>query len=441
MKKAIILAALLCFSFQEMAQWVQQGLGYEQASLGTRSISIVSENIVWTAVTYGTSQPRYSRTNNGGVTWIPGIISGYDGNSIFRLFALSYDTVWVILKSPGSNFFLLKTIDGGQNWQEQLNSITLQSPIYNLYFWNSDKGFLLGDQLGGYFGFYTTLNGGDTWSRVDSVNIPLPWPSSDGEYTITFSAVDSNIFIPTSVGRLYKSVDYGFHWSVLTTPYCFSTYMNHTVYFQNIYHGIFKKFEDNYNFYETFDGGINWTLVSPAGPFYRYDFAWVPGTTNTCISVGTGTYAGCTYSFDGGHTWTAFDSLEGTNLLCTGWLNNFTGWAAGYTTLPTPTNTGIYKYTGTLVSILQMDPIKGDVTFYPNPCNRLVNMVLVGFLGEDVVLDLFNLQGQKVFTEEFHQTLIQSDRKIDLSFLKSGTYVVSVRSGKKCLVKKIVVEE
>jgi len=108
--------------------------------------------------------------------------------------------------------------------------------------------------------------------------------------------------------------------------------------------------------------------------------------------------------------------------------------------MPSPWLTGIWKYTGTLVDILQIDPRQGGVKLYPNPTHGKLNLVTVGFEGKGIVVEVYNLMGQKVFIDNFKQSIIQSDRKLDLSSLAKGTYVVSVLCGEKRFREKIVID-
>ncbi|MCX6272677.1 MAG: T9SS type A sorting domain-containing protein [Bacteroidetes bacterium] len=443
MKSIFILLLCLFFNFSTFAQWVLQHIGYELPGIGTFLIEVIDDNTLWTTsydpVIANTYQ-LFSRTNNGGNTWNPGYIPGYVAYRIQSISAISYSCAWVILKNPDTDETqALETTDGGNTWQERFPCATGSDRPDCIHFWNVNEGVCAGLQSPNFFEIYTTSDCGLTWMQVYSPDIPSPLSNGEIIYFSTHAVIGNTIWVGTSRHRVLKSVDKGLHWTVSTPPYPLQGNLPQ-VEFLNSEHGITRV--PSYGYAETFDGGTTWSLFSATGTLPQGGnngaLSWIPGSANTII----GTNDGIHYSFDGGHTWSQFDTLQTKHFTSeTAWVNNSTGWVGDVTEMPNPSQTGIWKFTGTLNAILEMDPGQGGVTFYPNPCKDLVNMVLAGFLGEDVVLDIFNLQGQKVYTAEFHQTLIQSDRKIDLSFLKSGTYVASVRSGKKCLVKKIVVEE
>ncbi|MCX6271416.1 MAG: T9SS type A sorting domain-containing protein [Bacteroidetes bacterium] len=441
MKSITTIILLIILSYSSSAQWIMQHIGYEQPYVAVSPIEAISKDTLWTISANPMGSPSYqyfSRSADGGNTWIPGNISGYNDFSFINISAINYSTAWVVLENITSGETqALKTTDGGSSWQTQFPCAFGTNHPISIHFWNINEGVCIGQKIGGHFEIYTTNDAGFTWTLVDFANIPNPlvFENIPGGRQ---SVIENTIWLSTSLARVLKSDDKGLHWTVSTPPFLPSA-MRLEVEFLNLNHGIVR--EVDFGYAETFNGGTSWTLFNATGTLPDLGnlglLTWVPGSYNTLI----GNYIGIHYSFDGGHTWSVFDTLQTKRIYGTAWTDISHGWAGDVTEPPNPNQTGIWKFTGTLNAILEMDPRQGGVTFYPNPCKGLVNMVLAGFLGEDVVLDIFNLQGQKVYAAEFHQTLIQSDRKIDLSFLKSGTYVVSVRSGKKSLVKKIVVEK
>ena len=440
MKKYIYLILILLLNTHlAKSQWDMQGLGYELGNLRSRTISIIDENTVWTGVTYNSSEPCYSRTQDGGINWIPGTIPGYSGYEILRLKAINDSIAWMILKNSAQHTILIKTINSGQSWIEQMNADSLGSSLSNVFFWDAYQGFLLGGKQNGYYGFYTSNDGGNNWIRVDSSNIPAPWSSQiESIYGWTISVIDSNIFLPTNLGRIYKSADKGHHWSVMNTPYCYTNNIYYLAYFEDVNHGIIRKYENNGDFYETYNGGQSWTLVNPTGNFYCIDLTWVPGMSNTCVSVGYGgLFSGCSVSFDGGHSWTDFDELLGTYLFSSAWFNESCGWVTSETETVSPASSGIYKYTGTLVSISEPYNEKGDLLMSPNPVVDRAKIHFSCFEEEKVSLQLYSLQGQCVYQSEFFQDQAQSDHVLDIGFLPPGSYLAKVSSSGKYFVQKI----
>jgi len=98
---------------------------------------------------------------------------------------------------------------------------------------------------------------------------------------------------------------------------------------------------------ETSDGGATWTLVSYTGTCYNADFDYVPGTDNMYVSTGVFTndpaLQGASYSLDGGHSWTTWAEMEGTQLYGTDWIEGGIGWAGSFNV--DEYTGGIWKYT------------------------------------------------------------------------------------------------
>ena len=95
---------------------------------------------------------------------------------------------------------------------------------------------------------------------------------------------------------------------------------------------------------ETHDGGETWTMITPAGSFYGYDIAYVPGSTNTWISTGADTGAsGASYSVDGGFNWVAYPEVLDIQLLDCDFVDGGIGWAGAFNT--DEFIGGVYKYT------------------------------------------------------------------------------------------------
>ncbi len=74
---------------------------------------------------------------------------------------------------------------------------------------------------------------------------------------------------------------------------------------------------------------------------------------------------------------------------------------------------------------------------YPNPCNSFMSVKPGSFHFQDAVLTVYNVIGKKVKGEE----AITADQKIDISFLRSGLYIVQLEIDKKRYVRKIVVSQ
>ena len=65
-------------------------------------------------------------------------------------------------------------------------------------------------------------------------------------------------------------------------------------------------------------------------------------------------------------------------------------------------------------------------------------LVVSGQLQENTVLDLYDIQGKKVFTTQLDNTLIQN--RINVSNLYTGVYVVTVRNNNQEFTKKLIIK-
>jgi len=88
------------------------------------------------------------------------------------------------------------------------------------------------------------------------------------------------------------------------------------------------------------------------------------------------------------------------------------------------------------VSYIQEPNLEGLIIVHPNPFNDKVYIDFVDMSG-DVVISIYNLQGQTVYKKKIHQN--DAVRfLLDLSSQPSGLYVVQVNQGSLSIRKKII---
>jgi PKD repeat protein len=351
MKKKLLLSLVLCsFFLSSQAQWVLQASGFATASRGIRYICAVDSNVVWAIGYDGSSSTaaqiqEFTRTTNGGNLWTAGAIPGYTGSGLSMVYAIDALNAWIPVWYANGGGTIIRTTNGGASWTPQPTA-TFASPngFPNVvHFWDANEGFCMGDPNGGYFEIYTTIDGGITWTRVPQANIPA---NLSGEYGTTglYGVVGDITWYSTNMGRVYKSIDRGHHWSVSATPI---TNQQMVISFRDINHGIVKMNVAPYTAYTTSDGGTTWQVLTSTGNFYNNDFCYVPGTTSTYISSGsdyTTPFMGSSYSTDGGLTWTTI--TDTTQFLSLGFADNRHGWAGAFNT--SATVGGMWKYNGNL---------------------------------------------------------------------------------------------
>lgn len=321
--------------------WVRQASGFFTSSRGIQFISAVNNRVAW-AVAYdgsgsGSAVKEYTRTVDGGATWIAGSINPANstGLAAAMICAISDSIAWVTLYGNDQTNYggmIAKTTDGGKTWTQQTSAtFTKPNGFPNVvHFWDANNGFCMGDPNGGYFEIYTTTNGGVNWTRVSQANIPTPLVNEFGIIG-NYDVIGDTVWFSTTKGRIFRSTNKGATWEAYQTPF---TTTNFEIAFKNSNEGIIYGRENDIDkYYRTTDGGANWTQFTPSGNVYTADLCWIPGT-DTLISTGSNYSAnkmGVSFSIDGGNTFTDYapfyKNFQFTNM---GASPNGTVWAGGF---------------------------------------------------------------------------------------------------------------
>jgi photosystem II stability/assembly factor-like uncharacterized protein len=348
--------------------WIEQASGFWEPSRGIHYMHAVDENIVWATAYDGTNptapNQEFTKTKNGGDLWEADIISeAPNDGSLAMIFALDDNTAWAPIHS-GDPQGIWKTSDGGDTWVRQ------DTAAYNgtgafpniVHFWNENDGWCQGDPVDGYYEMYTTTNGGDTWTRVPEEDIPEPLTNEMGTvgyYDVVGDTVWWGTQCMTSSGRVFKSTDRGYTWTVADTPFTSGCWVD--IRFKDVNNGLAMDKRDTLEgiLAETLDGGETWTAISQTGICYSNDLDYVPGTDNMYVSTGADqSLMGASYSYDGGHTWTIWTEMQSTQLLATTWIEGGIGWAGSFN--EDEFTGGMYKYIpGAAEPILLIESVTG----------------------------------------------------------------------------------
>lgn len=331
--------------------FLEQASGFTEASRGIFYVNAVNANVAW-ATAYdgggtGATINEFTRTVNGGTTWVPGDVLGGTTYGLGNISAINADTAWVAVYNGVGNqdntCGVYRTNDGGVTWTQQPGVLQgAASFADNVYFFDANDGIAHGDVLDGYFEIYWTNNGGNTWTRVPQADIDATVASGEGGWTGVIEAVgDSTIMFGSNKSKVYVSNDRGKHWFGRATGLTASgsnAGINEIAFVDKL-HGLaaHAKSTNTMQLAETSDGGQTWTLIATyTGDCLSNSLSGVKGSPGTYVSTGAATgMTGITYSFDGGHTWTAFTDYMSVQYLQLDFQSDTVGFVGAFNTDPT----------------------------------------------------------------------------------------------------------
>jgi len=424
--------------------WLSQNSRFSQPSRGINGFSIVDSLVIWAWAYDGFNSSNqileYTRTTNGGTTWKADSIvnDSIKGFGMGNLFAISRDTAYATIFGPKGGGHIIQTKDGGKTWQVQ-TSATFTAPdgFPNfVYFFDRNNGICGGDPNNGYFEIYTTQDGGNNWTRVPSNNIPVIKIGEAGT-TDMYDAVGDTIWFGTSLGRVYRSIDKGYHWTVTATNMSGQT----DVKFRNSTIGFAIKREDPYTIKKTVNGGNSWSNYTLPSNFLQGDLAYVPGSNATWINVSASAQSGSAYSIDDGVSFFPID--DGIQYTAVKFYNKYIGWAGSFNT--DSLNGGIYKWdkrNAILTSIKQKHTSGSDnlliFSVYPNPTQGLLYISANHLAAEKLTITLMNFQGAEILKKSYKNQNDVFSQNLDISQLAAGIYFLVIQTGANFETHKIV---
>lgn len=308
------MCAFVAFAFSANAQWRQQNTNMAGTSVGVDNIFAIDSNTAWVNGFNGSATGGkikvHARTNDGGETWVAGTYNGMPAKVYPRVLAASsYTTAFSIAMDTATSIASFwKTTDGGDNWSIVTGVMNDGSNTFAnaVNFWNATQGYCMGDPVGGKFDIYYTTDGGATWTPTLAANVEVPLSDEcgyNGAECATKAGNGVGGFM-TNKGRVFVTNDYGVTWTK-TPADPFTTNVSNKIYMANanfiIVANLATSTSTAYDWKYTTDGGATWnTYAAASGPFYTYQMAYVPGTTNMFISTSPFTTAkGVSYANDG----------------------------------------------------------------------------------------------------------------------------------------------
>ncbi len=407
--------------------WIKQNTGFSAPSRGIDQIKIVSPLVVWAKAYDGTAPDNYVReftkTTDGGITWTPGTINFSDAASygVSNIFPMS-DLICYACMFPlsGTGGKIVKTVDGGLTWTEQ-TTLTFSGSWANfVHFFNANDGVAMGDPVSTDFAIYTTSDGGNNWQTLPGANIPNI-VSGEAGVTNMYYAVDNTIWFSSNKGRIFKSIDKGLNWTVVSSGLTNVASLT----FKDANTGFAILSAAPYTIKKTTDGGGSWTNVVPTGFFVKAPtFAFLNGTASTWVDVSSGPGKGSSFSTN---DCASFNNIDTGKVQYTEveFLNKETGWAGSFNS--SATDGGIYKWNYKWLVTTDVESIvavEQKMRIYPNPASGSVYVAFSNGEEHPSSIIIYNMVGSKV--REIVPSEVTSPYSLNISGLKTGIYLVSV---------------
>lgn len=342
MKRPLIIAAVAAAAFGlpqvPASATPEPGLTWQLSPTGSearlRGLSAVSHRVAWASGSGGT----VLRTTDAGQSWQRSTPPGAETLQLRDIEAFDAHNAVALSIGPGEDSRIYRTTDGGATWTETFRN-TEPTAFYDcMAFFDRRHGLALSDPVDGRFRVLSTGDGGATWSVLPTDGMPA---ALEGEFAFAASgqcisvAGGRDAWIATGGGakaRVLHSDDRGRTWAAVDTVLAsgpsagvFATAWRDTK--RGIAVG--GDFAAPTNGVDalgvTRDAGQTWSKPSNAPQGYRSGVAWHPFVRDGAIAVGP---TGSDVTFDGGHSWKAFDAGTFDTVDC---ARDGACWAAGAT--------------------------------------------------------------------------------------------------------------
>ncbi len=401
--------------------WEHQNLNFPP-NVAVASLSAVDDQVCWAAGLMKPANtlpyPGYSRTTDGGKTWVCDSIPGAEDGYLSQIVALdansAYVAVYVVTASNSKGIY--KTTDGGATWTRQ-NAYA--SALYGggyLYFFDANNGVAIGDPN---LETYTTTNGGLNWNPV-----AMP-PALTDEYSYlgggSIAGAGNRVWFGTT-RRIFRSTDRGHTWSASapTDAYACLAFQDTNTGLCSLYPHVYRK---------TTDGGVTWNeIVNPGwltDGMSPTSIRHIPGTLSTYL-VAAGRAQGnrglaCTYH--AGAEWRLLDT-SAMDIIA------FPSASVGWVSIR-DTNV-VWKYLDQPLSTMASGsaPARFDLAQnYPNPFNPVTTIRFALGSMADVTLTVYDVLGRRVavLVNERREAGTH-DVRFDANGLASGVYLYRLQA-------------
>lgn len=418
MKKIGLIHTLL------LATFFASGQNWHQIPSGTNSRLNVIDFPSASVGYIGGNDSTLLKTTDGGQTWNPVNFTGVDflpgGEDILKLQFVNETTGFMTI-GPYSGSY--KTTDGGQTW----TLLSLSSNMcYNegLFFTDENNGFIAGS--GCFQGELVDRLSNGTWSAATISTTTF----NPMERITDLDFRGSNGLASSYGGRFLRTSNGGLNWDTIASPYGNSIPILSVAFVDDTlcYAGYDAEDGGGFGLMRSTDAGLTWDTEVDMATFFYPDYYGVHVATNDNVYAGAKSYmqtSGLIFRRYTDGSW-MYESVDHPVYEFSSYGDSvvFAVGDSGYiiTNIP-PAQLATEE-------LFQQDDL---FTAFPNPVTDLLR--IEGSLEAGTTFTIHTADGRLVSSG-----ILSSNQTIDCQALKSGVFLLTVRSGKNVQTLRILRE-